>query len=192
MKKMIFLFAIFFISCKSNFGVITPENIFTVNSVNIYDDEFSDLLFLKEILQNKRIVVLSEATHQDGTALSAQGRIVRFLHEKMGFNLVLFENGFYIVNKASEFIQVGIDPDNVSIELSRRFQLIYNERKMLNDFVLNSEKVKIGGYDIHYPSLFKECLLVDFDFLFENHLKSKISKSTWDEYRSFICKLPRK
>lgn len=56
------------------------------------DDQFEDLLFLKEILKDKQIVLLGEPYHIDEDATnSAHARLIRFLHKELGFNTIASE-----------------------------------------------------------------------------------------------------
>src|SRR5215510_15769157 len=63
----------------------------SIRSIDPDDDDFSDLLFLKEKIGNSRIVVLGENTHSDGETDKAKVRMVKFLHEYMGFDVIAWE-----------------------------------------------------------------------------------------------------
>lgn len=69
--------------------------IHTINSLDINDNDFSDLVFLDTIIGNKHIVFLGEQTHSDGTTFQAKSRLIRYLHEKHKFNVILYEAGLY-------------------------------------------------------------------------------------------------
>jgi len=69
----------------------------TIHSIDINDTVYNDISFLDDILQDKRIVLLGEQTHSDGTVFEAKSRIIRYLHEKLGYNVVLYESGLYDV-----------------------------------------------------------------------------------------------
>ena len=53
------------------------------------------LCFLDEELKNKQILLLGEQLHQDGATLQMKTRMVRYLHEKLGYNVILYETGLY-------------------------------------------------------------------------------------------------
>lgn len=55
------------------------------------DDDFSDLAPLASMIGSARIVALGEESHGDGTAFRTKARLVRYLHEKHGFNVLAFE-----------------------------------------------------------------------------------------------------
>ena len=45
-------------------------------------------------------VLLGEASHGDGAALLAKGRLVRYLHQARGFDVLVWESGFYDLARA--------------------------------------------------------------------------------------------
>jgi erythromycin esterase len=83
------------------------RNAAVVRSIDFADDDFRDLEPLRGAIGSARIVLLGEQTHGDGTAFVAKSRLVRFLHEQMGFDLLAFESGFYDMPKAWTRIRTG-------------------------------------------------------------------------------------
>ena len=76
------------------------ERIVRVRSINPEDNDLSDLLPLRKSLSGTRVVLLGEASHSDGSAFLAKTRLIKFLHQEMGFDLLVFESGFYDCAKA--------------------------------------------------------------------------------------------
>ncbi len=66
-----------------------------VRSINPTDEDFSDLAPLVSKIGNSRVVVLGEGTHSEGTTSQAKARMVRFLHQKMGFDVLAWESGLF-------------------------------------------------------------------------------------------------
>ncbi|MCI0585478.1 MAG: erythromycin esterase family protein, partial [Planctomycetes bacterium] len=66
-----------------------------------------DLAPLKEILKDARIVQLGENTHGDGACFEAKVRLVRFLHEEMGFEVLAFESGLFECESANGLLRKG-------------------------------------------------------------------------------------
>ncbi|MDA8020757.1 MAG: erythromycin esterase family protein [Thermoanaerobaculia bacterium] len=64
-------------------------------SISLQGDDDSDLQFLVPLLQGKRIVQLGENTHGIHEYNLIKSRIVRFLHERLGFNVLAFESSPY-------------------------------------------------------------------------------------------------
>lgn len=68
--------------------LVTP-----IRTIDPTDKGFSDLRVLDPLLDGKRIVLLGETDHGDGTTLLAKTRFVKYLHEVHGFDLIIFESG---------------------------------------------------------------------------------------------------
>lgn len=73
------------------------------------DDDFADLEPLRETLGRARIVVLGEGSHGEGTTFTTKTRLVRFLHQRLGYDVLAFESGFYDCWKAQQRIDAGED-----------------------------------------------------------------------------------
>jgi erythromycin esterase len=71
------------------------ENGLPLRSCDPADADFSDLLPLKERIGSARVVLLGEQSHGDGTTFLMKCRLVRFLHEVMGFEVLAWESGLY-------------------------------------------------------------------------------------------------
>ncbi|HUU28572.1 MAG TPA: erythromycin esterase family protein [archaeon] len=74
------------------------------------DDDFTDLRPLREAIGDARVVLLGEESHESGTTIRAISRLVRFLHQEMGFDVVAFESGLYDMWKVWQLMQAGHDP----------------------------------------------------------------------------------
>lgn len=72
-------------------------------------DDFADLEPLRETLGRARIVVLGEGSHGEGTTFAVKTRLVRFLHQRLGYDVLAFESGFYDCWKAWQRIEAGED-----------------------------------------------------------------------------------
>jgi len=73
-----------------------------IRSTAAGDTDFSDLQFLKGVIGSRRLVQLGESGHGVGEFDSTKVRLVRFLHEEMGFDVIAFESGLYDCFRADE------------------------------------------------------------------------------------------
>jgi erythromycin esterase len=78
-----------------------------VRSIDPADTDFSDLGALKTAVGGARIVLLGEQTHGEGSTFLAKTRIIKFLHEKMGFDVLAFESGLYDCARIWENVNSG-------------------------------------------------------------------------------------
>lgn len=69
-----------------------------VKSIAIADTNDADLQALAAAIGNSRIVMLGEMDNGDGETFRAKARIIRFLHQKLGFSVLAFESDFYGTN----------------------------------------------------------------------------------------------
>lgn len=83
-----------------------------VQKIESIDPDFSltqDLEFLKKELQGVEIVMLGEQSHGDGSTFEAKTRLIRYLHEEMGFNVLVFESGLMDMYRVWKKIEEGAD-----------------------------------------------------------------------------------
>jgi erythromycin esterase len=78
-----------------------------VRSIDPSDTDFSDLAAVRTAIGDARIVLLGEQTHGEATTFQAKIRLIKFLHEKMGFDVLAFESGLYDCARIWENVQAG-------------------------------------------------------------------------------------
>jgi len=81
-----------------------------VTSVDPGDRDFSDLQPLRDVIGDSRVVMLGEQSHGDGTVFLTKTRLIEFLHQEMGFDVLAFESGLFDMRKAWEAMAAGQDP----------------------------------------------------------------------------------
>jgi erythromycin esterase len=60
-----------------------------------YDGDFSDLRFLATTLQGKRLVQLGESGHGVSEFSLAKVRLIKYLHEELGYDVIAFESSLF-------------------------------------------------------------------------------------------------
>ena len=98
----LFLYCILILMGLPVYGQQTEElirqNSTRIRSLSINDTDYSDLAPIAESIANSRIVLIGEMDNGDGETLKAKARLVRFLHQKLGFSVLAFESDFNGVN----------------------------------------------------------------------------------------------
>lgn len=89
MRKTFILF-IFIILFQSGFAQETEISAKIANHIFPIKD-CNDFSYLDKLLKNKRVVVLGESNHQDGTSFEIKVKLVKYMVEKLGFDVVGLE-----------------------------------------------------------------------------------------------------
>jgi len=139
----------------------------TVRSLDPTDEQFADLEPLRAMIGDAKIVLLGEQTHGDGSTFKAKVRIIKFLHQQMGFDVVAFESGMYDCQKAWQMIQAGT-PVQSSAE-SSVFTLwsLCTEVKPLFAYMQSTlgqpHPLELAGMDCQVMPLAKTSLVTDLE-----------------------------
>jgi erythromycin esterase len=80
-----------------------------LRSISPADTSVADLQPLKQVIGDARIVMLGEASHGDGAGILARTRIIRFLHQELGFDVLAFESSMYNCAAADRMLHTGSD-----------------------------------------------------------------------------------
>lgn len=119
---------------------------------SLFSEDFSDLQFLKPLLKGKRVVQLGEAAHGVAESNWAKVRLIKFLHQEMGFDVVAFEGSIDQCFEADK--QIGsVAPREVMA------QCLYpiwrtNEVSGLFDYLgavrKSGKPIALAGFDIQF------------------------------------------
>jgi hypothetical protein len=139
------------------------ENFIEITSINPKDNPFADLKAIGEAIGETQIVFLGEQDHGDTRTIQAKIRLIKYLHEELGFNVLAFESDFYALNTSS--------PKN-------RFEHIhgiwrgcseYDDLKnYLNNSLDSKNPIQVSGFDCrHHSNYSKQNLMNDLDSIIE-------------------------
>ena len=78
------------------------DNAFNIESIDPENENFDDLEFLIPLLKDKQIVMLGEESHSFATTFEAKSRLIKFLHQKLGFTILAFEFDMYAMWKINK------------------------------------------------------------------------------------------
>jgi erythromycin esterase len=97
---VIFITSLFFTPVKAQ-GLIKDyviKNSVTLKTISADSTDYADLKPIGDAIGNAKIVMLGEQDHGDAPTFLAKTRIVKYLHEKKGFNVLAFESDFFALN----------------------------------------------------------------------------------------------
>ncbi|MEY8348189.1 erythromycin esterase family protein [Bacillus cereus] len=112
-----------------------------------------DLSFLKKTLQDKRIVLLGESTHGSTEMNQSKVRMIKYLHEEMGYDVIAFESGFAEANAvyqniddltAEQAMKKSISNVWSTEDVEELFQYIKEQKEKGTPLILT-------GFDIQIP-----------------------------------------
>lgn len=83
------------------------ENVVRVASIDPANHDFSDLEPLAEAIGDSRVVFLGEQSHGDGSCFLAKARLIAFLHQRMGFDVLVFESGMFDCREVHRALAAG-------------------------------------------------------------------------------------
>ncbi|MBB5169295.1 erythromycin esterase family protein [Rummeliibacillus stabekisii] len=117
--------------------------------------------FLSPILKDKKYVFLGESSHGISEYSQSKVRLIKYLHEELGFDVVLFEGN--IGEGAAVSAESSINPYMNSNEILSEFLSPWNnqETKPLIDYLIqqrNKNDLSFGGYDMRVSGYFIQFL----------------------------------
>jgi erythromycin esterase len=82
-------------------------NVRQISSIDPFFGDYSDLQVIADAIGDARIVMLGEQDHGDAPAFLAKTRLIKYLHEKKGFNVLAFESDFFGINYNWQLVKDG-------------------------------------------------------------------------------------
>jgi erythromycin esterase-like protein len=83
------------------------ENTIEIVSIEPDSTNFSDFEEIGDAIGNAKIVMLGEQDHGDAPTFLAKTRLIKYLHEKKGFNVLAFESNFFGLNYDWDLVRIG-------------------------------------------------------------------------------------
>lgn len=76
------------------------KNVIPISTIDQYVNNTKEYAPLKKILQDKDIILLGEEDHVFATTFESKTKLIKFLHDEMGFNVLAFEYDLYSLSNS--------------------------------------------------------------------------------------------
>lgn len=83
------------------------DKVTPIKSIDPNELNFQDLNVLKEAIGEASLVLLGEQDHGDAPTFLAKTRIIKFLHQEMDFDVLVFESDFIGINQTWDLAKAG-------------------------------------------------------------------------------------
>jgi erythromycin esterase len=80
---------------QNEISTFVKSNAISIHSINPDSSDYSDFEDIGKAIGNARIVMLGEQDHGDAPTFLAKTKLIQYLHEKKGFNVIAFESDFF-------------------------------------------------------------------------------------------------
>ncbi|QDU39479.1 Erythromycin esterase [Maioricimonas rarisocia] len=132
------------------------EAVIPVRTIDPRDEDFSDLMPLVEKIGSARVVALGEQTHGDGAALVAKHRLVRFLHQKMGFDVLAWESGLFDCRQMdAALLAAEATPDVIQSGIFPIWGVSGHVKPVINyaaSTIGSGHRLEMAGFDCQFSS----------------------------------------
>lgn len=150
-----------------------------VKSISMNYPGISDLKILDSILKDNRILMLGENTHYDGATSQAKSRLIRYLHENLNYNVVLYEAGQYdtwMMNEEMNHHSMKVPADSIGgLGLYWFWEATRESRPLISYYQKTKTShvpIEIGGFDIQFTgsNLYRKRAQLLSSFLSKNKI----------------------
>ncbi|WP_440135743.1 erythromycin esterase family protein [Chitinophaga sancti] len=183
------------ITHAQDIGEYVTKNTTRISNIDTLSSDYSDLESIGAAIGNARIVMLGEQDHGDAPTFLAKTRLIKYLHEKKGFNVLAFESDFYGLNTGWE--KTPKVKDSIYNHLKGNIFSIWTSSDACNylfkEYIpgtfQTSQPLTISGFDSQVSLTYSSVNLKDdfIAYLDAHHLKEKFTGDS--SYEKFLIAL---
>jgi erythromycin esterase len=176
------------------------ENYIPVRSLT--SGKFTDLQFLKPLLEGRILVQLGESGHGVSEFDSAKVRLIKFLHQEMGFDVIAFESSifscFYTDERAAELAPAEAMRQAIfgvwhAEEVLELFQYIKETRGTSNPLTLAGFDIQYSGRAEDNRAVFMRDVITVLDSTYaqtvydlETEVRSSFNNLTYEQEKEYL------
>ena len=178
-----------FVHCQSTVEKYVQDNTFEIESISPKNNDYTDLEVIGKAIGEAQVVMLGEQDHGDAPTFQAKARIIKYLHEKKGFNVIAFESDFYALNKGwSQVLHEKLSADSLMLQNIFPVWTQCQECEDVFSYIHSSQtsksRLKITGFDIQLHGRYSQ---KNFKSELVSYLTSKqIAFLQTQEYRNYF------
>lgn len=167
------------------------NEVYPASNLNFEDSDFDQFNDLKSAIGDKSIIMLGEQTHGDGTTFRAKALLVKFLHEEMGFNVLVFESGFYQSHKTWSELEMGSPHKSVIQKgIHNRWSRVQQLKQLftyIGEQTITMSSLKTVGMDVKFDESYsKRTLLNDFRQFSIAHKIDLVSDGSYQFFQKYV------
>lgn len=176
--KKLLCFSIFFISCLG-----FSQNIQLIEPKNFENSNFEECIPCSEF-ENVKIIALGESSHRGSNTNIAKTKMVKYLHEKCGFNVLAFEACMYRMFENDQKLMTGYyKGDSLVRKVSGAWSS--TEMKELYQYVAETQNSKkrlaFTGFDNMIPQPAHKDFTRGFKVFIDSLNKDSLNKIVLDD-----------
>ncbi|MFO0549464.1 MAG: erythromycin esterase family protein [Polyangiaceae bacterium] len=141
-----------------------PENPAPLGSLEL-DAPLTDLEPLRAWVGGARVVALGEREHGDADAFRVRARMVRYLHEELGFDTLAFESGLYDCRLGNDLLRAGAPGSAVARACAFSIWAYAVEMQPLFEYLAAEAKrgrpLELVGFDTQFSGRLAPCAAED-------------------------------
>ncbi|KAA5540566.1 erythromycin esterase family protein [Adhaeribacter rhizoryzae] len=166
MGRIIFLLVCLLLPATSLMGQSSIKEYVLENTTKIYSidpnqDDYADLEVIGKAIGNAQVVMLGEQDHGDAPTFQAKTRLIKYLHEKKGFNVVAFESDFYALHRGWE--QVLNNKMSASSLMANNIFSVWTKCQECDDVFsyinttqTSKNRIHVTGFDIQLHGFYSQ------------------------------------
>lgn len=173
MKELFLLLSILTFTLNTH----AQSNVKEIKSIDPNNTNFEDFSFLSEILKGNKILGLGEQSHMDGATNDARVRLIKYLHEELGYNVIMFESGIYNCTTANELISKRKPGDETNYLFKAIFGLWHTEEvnklaKYIDETHKTENPLILTGMDTQFSGNFSRKQFINDFYYIISHIEN--------------------